>query len=83
MNSSLMRNALLSSIGIVCLLSIFGCKSNKGTVIMTDRSSQYPVLDAILHRWSPRAMSGEPLSEQELMTVLEAGRWALVTLIFS
>lgn len=77
MNSSLTRTVLLCSVGIACLLSIFGCKSHKGTLIMTDRSSQYPILKAILHRWSPRAMSGEPLSQnEELMTVLEAGRWA-------
>jgi nitroreductase len=43
---------------------------------MTNRSSQYPILNAILHRWSPRAMSGEPITQDELMTVLEAGRWA-------
>jgi Nitroreductase family len=76
MNSSLMRGVLLSSIGIVSLLAIFGCKPYKGTVIMTNRSSQYPILDAILHRWSPRAMSGEPISQEELMTILEAARWA-------
>jgi nitroreductase len=76
MNSSLVRGVLLSSISIISLLAIFGCASNKGTVIMTNRSSQYSILDAILHRWSPRAMSGEPISEKELMTILEAGRWA-------
>lgn len=43
---------------------------------MTKRSSVYPILDIILNRWSPRAMSGEPLSEEDLMTILEAGRWA-------
>lgn len=77
MNSSLTRGVLLSSIGIVSLLAIFGCKPYKGTIIMTNRSSQYPILDAILHRWSARAMSGEPISkEEELMPILEAGRWA-------
>lgn len=27
-------------------------------------------------RWSPRAMSGEGIPEQDLMTILEAARWA-------
>jgi nitroreductase len=30
----------------------------------------------LLKRWSPRAMSGEPLSEEELLTLFEAARWA-------
>lgn len=29
-----------------------------------------------LRRWSPRAMTGEPISEQELLTLFEAARWA-------
>ena len=28
------------------------------------------------NRWSPRAMSGEDLTEEELMTLFEAARWA-------
>ena len=27
-------------------------------------------------RWSPRAMSGEPIAEEELMALFEAARWA-------
>ena len=40
------------------------------------RKSDYPILDLFLKRWSPRAMTGEPLSDEELMTLFEAGRWA-------
>ncbi|MES2258918.1 MAG: nitroreductase family protein [Pseudomonadota bacterium] len=29
-----------------------------------------------LHRWSPRAFTAEPLPESQLMTLLEAARWA-------
>lgn len=29
-----------------------------------------------VERWSPRAMSGEPLSEADLMRLFEAARWA-------
>jgi nitroreductase len=44
--------------------------------IMDSRKAQYPVLDVILNRWSPRAMSGEEISHQELMSLFEAARWA-------
>ncbi len=27
-------------------------------------------------RWSPRAMTGEPISEEEMLTLFEAARWA-------
>jgi nitroreductase len=30
----------------------------------------------LFHHWSPRAMSGAEISEQELMTLFEAARWA-------
>lgn len=40
------------------------------------RKSQYSVDKLILSRWSPRAMSGETISHQELMTIFEAARWA-------
>jgi len=38
--------------------------------------ADYAIEGVFLQRWSPRAMSGEPISEQELMTILEAARWA-------
>jgi nitroreductase len=44
--------------------------------IMTERKSEYSVLPVIINRWSPRAMSGEALTEQELMPLFEAARWA-------
>jgi nitroreductase len=40
------------------------------------QDAQYPVDELFLDRWSPRAMSGEALSEEELMTLFEAARWA-------
>ena len=40
------------------------------------RSAEFPISDIFLRRWSPRAMSGEPLSNTELMTLFEAARWA-------
>src|SRR4051812_15504900 len=40
------------------------------------RTSNYQIDDIFLKRYSPRAMSGEKLSEDELMTLFEAARWA-------
>lgn len=40
------------------------------------RQPGYPAQDLIVERWSPRAMSGEPISEEQLMTLFEAARWA-------
>lgn len=40
------------------------------------RKSDYPIHPLFLDRWSPRAMSGEALSQGELMLLLEAARWA-------
>lgn len=40
------------------------------------RRADYPVERLFIDRWSPRAMSGEELSEQELMVLFEAARWA-------
>lgn len=30
----------------------------------------------IYQRWSPRAMNGEPISNEEMLTLFEAARWA-------
>lgn len=40
------------------------------------RHPEHPVEPLLVRRWSPRAMSGEPLTEQELLTLFEAARWA-------
>ena len=42
----------------------------------TPRQSQYDINPLLLHRWSPRAMSGEEISDAELMRLFEAARWA-------
>ena len=42
----------------------------------SQRVAGYPIQPLFIDRWSPRAMSGEALSETELMTVFEAARWA-------
>ena len=40
------------------------------------RTSDYPIQPMILNRWSPRAMTGEALSDEELFPLFEAARWA-------
>jgi nitroreductase len=38
--------------------------------------TQHPVDELFLDRWSPRALSGEGVTDEELMTLFEAARWA-------
>ena len=40
------------------------------------RKTGYPIDPLFLDRWSARAMSGEEIAEEELLTVFEAARWA-------
>src|SRR5437588_9323445 len=40
------------------------------------RKADFPIQPLLLDRWSPRAMSGEPISRDELMRLFEAARWA-------
>jgi nitroreductase len=42
----------------------------------TNRKADYKIHELLLNRWSPRAMSGEPISDAELMSLFEAARWA-------
>jgi len=40
------------------------------------RRADFSIEQLLLDRWSPRAMSGEEISEDELMRLFEAARWA-------
>ena len=40
------------------------------------RTAEFDIDDLFLNRWSPRAMSGEEITEEQLMTLFEAARWA-------
>jgi nitroreductase len=46
------------------------------TDVFQHRKADHPIEPLILRRWSPRAMSGQPLTDEELLTLFEAGRWA-------
>ncbi|MCB9359108.1 nitroreductase family protein [Candidatus Woesearchaeota archaeon] len=40
------------------------------------RISDYDINDMILNRWSRRAMSGETMTDEDIMPLFEAARWA-------
>ena len=40
------------------------------------RRAEYPIEPIFIRRWSPRAMSGAALTQEELLRVFEAARWA-------
>jgi nitroreductase len=40
------------------------------------RKADHQIEPLLIDRWSPRAMSGEEISEEELMRLFEAARWA-------
>lgn len=41
-----------------------------------NRQSEHPVDAFFLDRWSPRAFTGEAMSREDLLTILDAGHWA-------
>jgi nitroreductase len=43
---------------------------------VNSRTAAHPIDPLFLERWSPRAFTGEPISERELLTLFEAARWA-------
>src|SRR2546429_6659079 len=48
-------------------------RMTKGSEI---RKADHEIESSLLDRWSPRAMSGEEISDEELMRLFEAARWA-------
>ena len=47
-----------------------------GDQALAARKPDHAVDPLFLRRWSPRAMSGEPIPVEDLMCLLEAARWA-------
>ena len=43
---------------------------------INDRTPGHPIDPMFLQRWSPRAFTGEGMDEADLLTMLEAARWA-------
>ena len=48
----------------------------KTAITSSGRTSEYNIHPLILNRHSPRALSGEEISDKQLMILLEAARWA-------
>lgn len=44
--------------------------------IAQTRKTEFPIHPIIQNRWSPRAMSGDRMTDEELMPLFEAARWA-------
>ncbi len=44
--------------------------------VQQQRKANYAIHPLIINRWSPRSMTGEELSDDELMPLFEAARWA-------
>lgn len=42
----------------------------------TGRKANYEINPLILNRWSPRSLTGEDISDEDLMAMFEAARWA-------
>ena len=43
---------------------------------ITTRKADYPINEIFLKRWSARAMSGEEIKKEQLMSLFEAARWS-------
>ena len=46
------------------------------SIVAARRKADHQVADIFLERWSPRAMSGEEVEWEALMSLFEAARWA-------
>ena len=44
--------------------------------VAKNRKSNHKINPIILNRWSPRSMSGEEITDEQLMALFEAARWA-------
>jgi nitroreductase len=44
--------------------------------VQIQRKCNYQIAPLLLDRWSPRSMTGEPLTDEESLPVFEAARWA-------
>ena len=49
---------------------------NDTIITLNGRTADHPIDPLFLERWSPRAFTGEAISEAAFMTILEAARWA-------
>jgi nitroreductase len=60
----------------VVIYDIYDLKNMLNPEVEHTRKSQYEINPLILNRWSPRSMTGEGITDQDLMGLFEAARWA-------
>lgn len=69
------RIQIFSLLGaILCVSEAISASGPKHQSVRKPECAQVDSL--FIERWSPRAMSGQAITQQELMTLLEAARWA-------
>jgi nitroreductase len=64
---------------VLCALGAgsLACAVPGKTKLKIDRCPEYAEVDSLfIERWSPRAMSGQEVTDHELMMLFEAARWA-------
>jgi nitroreductase len=66
-----------AALGCIAIVTALYCQFPARSKKRIDRTPEYADIDALfIERWSPRAMSGEAISDNELMPLFEAARWA-------
>ncbi|MGJ8684246.1 MAG: nitroreductase family protein [Nonlabens sp.] len=50
--------------------------SNSTNQLLKETPNDHPIIDVIKNRWSPRAFTDMPVSQTDLQSLFEAGRWA-------
>lgn len=50
--------------------------NNQQADFLKETPTDHPVIDLIKNRWSPRSFAETPVSQTDLQSLFEAGRWA-------
>lgn len=67
---------LVSLLSTPFFLAADSIEQHSNRMQMSTRDPDYKVAEPIINRWSARAMSGASISDDELMSLFEAARWA-------
>lgn len=57
-------------------LAFYSRKVKKGVNMIKSANAQYPIMEEISERWSPRSFSPQEPDKETLMSLFEAARWA-------
>jgi len=72
----IMKTCIKSINGSKGKLSINECEMTPIKKTIVNRKTEYKVHNLFVNRWSPRALSGADISDEELMSLFEAAKWA-------